>query len=228
MLAHCGVLAGLGVAMGAQAEGRRLKVHLELTQEDALEADAAEPDRVLAESPTGDRSQSDPAPPEDMAAAALASADEEADEAARSALAALLATPTSEVEPGQDADAAESAFTLVRDLGPLIAITHPRLDSERGESIPTVPTPAAAITALPGSNPPPAYPPLARKRGWSGTVVLVVEVGNAGQVLAVRLARSSGHAILDATAREAVVAWRFTGGPGSTELTIRFVLEKAS
>jgi protein TonB len=58
--------------------------------------------------------------------------------------------------------------------------------------------------------PQPAYPAIALRKGWQGTVVLRVRVGTDGRPLAVEVARSSGHAVLDAAARRQVLArWRF-------------------
>ncbi len=61
-----------------------------------------------------------------------------------------------------------------------------------------------------GGNPKPVYPPLARERGLEGRVVLRAEVGADGSALSVTVAQSSGHAILDRAARDAVQRWRFT------------------
>ncbi len=58
-------------------------------------------------------------------------------------------------------------------------------------------------------NAPPEYPALARRRGWEGDVVLLVEVladGSAGEVV---VAESSGHAMLDEAALDAARAWRY-------------------
>lgn len=58
-------------------------------------------------------------------------------------------------------------------------------------------------------NPVPAYPHLARKLGWQGAVLLRVQVSADGRCAAAQLKRSSGHALLDEAALEAVKAWRF-------------------
>jgi TonB family protein len=60
-----------------------------------------------------------------------------------------------------------------------------------------------------GDNARPAYPPLARLRGYQGVVVLLVEVLVDGRVGQVGIRRSAGHEILDRAALEAVRAWRF-------------------
>jgi protein TonB len=44
------------------------------------------------------------------------------------------------------------------------------------------------------------YPPLARTRGWEGTVLLSLRVEPDGELEKIRLERSSGHAVLDNSA----------------------------
>lgn len=61
-------------------------------------------------------------------------------------------------------------------------------------------------------NPKPEYPNLARRRGWEGTVLLLVEVTEKGQVTSVKLQNSCGYTILDKAARKAVKNWRFLAG----------------
>lgn len=59
------------------------------------------------------------------------------------------------------------------------------------------------------SNPSPDYPAQARRQGWTGTVVLRVQVDAGGGVRDVRLVTSAGHKVLDDAARKAVLGWRF-------------------
>lgn len=58
-------------------------------------------------------------------------------------------------------------------------------------------------------NPPPVYPRIARRRNYQGTVLLDVRVTADGRAAEVKLAQSSGHAVLDQSALTAVQAWRF-------------------
>lgn len=60
------------------------------------------------------------------------------------------------------------------------------------------------------NNAPPSYPLLARRMGLQGKVVLNVEVLAAGGCGEVRVHQSSGHALLDNAALQAVKTWRFT------------------
>ena len=82
------------------------------------------------------------------------------------------------------------------------------------------------------SSTPPRYPRLAQNRGWEGTVLLEVEVLSSGNVGIVRVARSSGHRVLDRAAQKAVETWRFsvnrTDGSGLTatvEIPVTFELD---
>ncbi len=85
------------------------------------------------------------------------------------------------------------------------------------------------------SNPRPAYPMLARKRGWEGMVTLLVEVAADGHPVSVEIKRSSGHSVLDNCAVAAVRQWRFQparrGGSAvtaSVEVPIRFDLQEGT
>lgn len=65
------------------------------------------------------------------------------------------------------------------------------------------------FTAAYLDNPAPVYPPLARRAGEQGRVLLRVYVSGQGGALEVNLSRSSGSQRLDAAALEAVRRWRF-------------------
>ncbi|NIQ92835.1 MAG: energy transducer TonB [Desulfuromonadales bacterium] len=58
-------------------------------------------------------------------------------------------------------------------------------------------------------NPSPHYPLLALRRGWEGEVVLRVRVNSSGSVERIRVHTSSGYALLDDSAVDAVRFWRF-------------------
>jgi TonB family protein len=86
-----------------------------------------------------------------------------------------------------------------------------------------------------GDNARPAYPPMARLRGYQGVVVLLVEVLVDGRVGQVGIRRSTGHEILDRAALEAVKTWRFEPGRRegravtmSVEVPVRFVFNEYS
>ena len=77
-------------------------------------------------------------------------------------------------------------------------------------------------------NRPPAYPTLARIKGWEGEVVLIAHVNENGNVLTVSVLSSSGFYILDSAATKAVSKWRFRNINKAIEVKIpvKFVLTK--
>lgn len=96
--------------------------------------------------------------------------------------------------------------------------------------------PRSLVEAVPlhTQNEPPAYPPLALRRGWEGTVTLQVAVGADGLVTGVEVLVSSGYVILDTAARQAVMSWRFepaqAGGAAVesvVELPVEFRFEES-
>ncbi|MBI5394229.1 MAG: energy transducer TonB [Verrucomicrobia bacterium] len=83
-------------------------------------------------------------------------------------------------------------------------------------------------------TPLPAYPRVAKLRGWEGVTVLRVEVREDGSVGHIEMVRSSGHSLLDETAMKSVREWRFEPARrGNTavacviEVPIRFKLDNA-
>jgi protein TonB len=81
-------------------------------------------------------------------------------------------------------------------------------------------------------NPPPAYPPLAKRLNMEGSVIVRVLVDTAGRPAQVELERSSGASILDQAALKAVRQWSFVparqGGEAVAawvNVPIRFHLE---
>lgn len=93
-------------------------------------------------------------------------------------------------------------------------------------TVPAGPDPA-------GYNLPPRYPREAAQRGQQGIVRLSVVVATDGTALSVDIAESSGHPLLDRTAREAVAKWRFRPGrdgglavPSTIPVTLSFILEE--
>ena len=69
----------------------------------------------------------------------------------------------------------------------------------------------------------PPYPPQALNNGWSGTVVLRVLVGDNYRPYSVEVAQSSGHEILDESAKNCVAKWTFpTKAIGTNTVPISF------
>jgi periplasmic protein TonB len=93
--------------------------------------------------------------------------------------------------------------------------------------------PGADVDVLPRplpTNAPPAYPVQAYRQGIEGRVILRVRVAADGSVLEIALSRSSGAAILDAAALEAVRGWTFSPArragravPYEVAVPVRFV-----
>jgi protein TonB len=80
-------------------------------------------------------------------------------------------------------------------------------------------------------NTPPLYPEIARIRGYEGIVLVAVEILPDGRVGNTKIRKSSGYAILDQSAVQAVKPWKFEparkkGKPFAiwVELPIKFVL----
>lgn len=82
------------------------------------------------------------------------------------------------------------------------------------EPVPGPGIPAAILPARPlyQSNPPPVYPPQARRLGQQGTVLLEVLVSAAGRAEELKIIGGSGSRSLDAAALKAVGEWRFQPG----------------
>ena len=84
-------------------------------------------------------------------------------------------------------------------------------------------------------NAPPAYPEIARMRGYEGIVLVFAEILPDGRVGNMKIRKSSGYAILDQSAIEAVKPWKFepakkSGNPFTVwvELPIKFILHNNS
>lgn len=72
------------------------------------------------------------------------------------------------------------------------------------------PTPASGAQLQALRSPPPPYPAEAMRSGLMGVVELEILVGVDGRPLDVRIVRSSGHRVLDQTARRTVLSkWTF-------------------
>lgn len=99
---------------------------------------------------------------------------------------------TAQLKPGKQADSGPESDT-------------------HGNSISNMTAPVDAVP-LYNINPPPAYPRRAIKRGWQGTVELMVLVNKDGDVDDLWLYASSGYAILDQAALDSVKKWSFSPG----------------
>jgi len=84
-------------------------------------------------------------------------------------------------------------------------------------------------------NTPPVYPEIARVSGYEGIVLVSAEILPDGRVGNMKIRKSSGYAILDQSAIEAVKPWKFepakkSGNPFTVwvELPIKFILHNNS
>lgn len=138
-----------------------------------------------------------------------------------------------------DAPPPESAARRADALGTPTPATTPPDEPEVAPGDAPAPSDPSDASPLPGDGPPrlaagnrpPDYPMLARRRGWEGRVSVGVSVDAGGRVLVTRLVRSSGYALLDEAALDAVATWRFlparAGGlacGGETVVTVGFTL----
>lgn len=129
---------------------------------------------------------------------------------------------------------------MAEDLLPAPSLTESALDQLEASAAGKVssqvtadsaPFTAANFQANYGSNPKPEYPGIATRRGWEGTVRLLVKVTAEGNSEKVSVQRSSGHDVLDEAAVEAVEKWKFiparrgdTPVPSTVIVPINFVL----
>ncbi|MDR0776302.1 MAG: TonB family protein [Azonexus sp.] len=101
---------------------------------------------------------------------------------------------------------------------PLVA-APPEIVAEPAQAAPTTAVataPAAGLVLIAArynaaylNNPEPKYPPLSRRFGEEGKVLLRVQVTTDGRASAVELEKSSNYTRLDEAARQAVASWRF-------------------
>lgn len=95
---------------------------------------------------------------------------------------------------------------------------------------PTPPAPAPEPAVEPPrynaaylSNPPPAYPLAARRRGVEGTALVRAEISAGGECLRAELKKSSGAEMLDQAALEAVKKWRFVPARRGSQALVAWV-----
>lgn len=85
--------------------------------------------------------------------------------------------------------------------------------SKRNDSAPAAGSSGSAgsqAARLAAGNKIPPYPRLARERGYQGTTLLELDVSATGKVTGVKVARSSGHKLLDEAAAKDAMNWTFS------------------
>lgn len=106
---------------------------------------------------------------------------------------------------------AEASYPTTTATAPQVASTP----SARSDSTPSSSPVAANLQPdvlaqpIPGRNPPPQYPPQARRLNQQGQVILRAKVDAQGRVQQVEILSSSGFPALDSAAQQAVQQWQF-------------------
>jgi protein TonB len=128
--------------------------------------------------------------------------------------------PTSSTEP------AEPAAPIASTENPTTAVAATTSPSPIPTEAPTLPMAdtEADYKAAYLNNPRPPYPLAAVRQGAQGRVMLWAEVLPDGRAGRVRLEKSSGNALLDASAMNTVRSWRFTPARKDGVLTSQAVL----
>jgi protein TonB len=108
----------------------------------------------------------------------------------------------------------ETAAPPQTDDPPSVQDDHPPLEDFEDAALSPPPTGeigAVVELSIPlyDINPSPNYPNVAIRRRYEGTVLLDVFVDKTGRAAEVKVARSSGYAVLDRNARADVSRWRF-------------------
>jgi protein TonB len=108
----------------------------------------------------------------------------------------------------------ETAALPQADEAPPVQDDHPPSAESEDAALsppPTEETGAVVELSIPlyDVNPSPNYPNVAKRRRYEGTVLLDVFVDKTGHAAEVKVARSSGYAVLDRSARADVSLWRF-------------------
>ncbi|MBU8910372.1 MAG: energy transducer TonB, partial [Desulfobacterales bacterium] len=87
-----------------------------------------------------------------------------------------------------------------------------KLSSQKKENVEPQETHIEFAKPLYKKNSLPAYPVIARKRGYQGTVELMVLVSEKGKVSSLKIFKSSGYKSIDRQAVKTVKTWLFEPG----------------
>lgn len=93
------------------------------------------------------------------------------------------------------------------------------------------PEPAPLVGEVEGApvaldSPSPVYPTIARRRGWEGSVEILMVLDENGRVVEATIASSSGHSVLDEAARGTVLrSWRYADGRAGRTVRHRFTFD---
>ncbi|GAO36696.1 energy transducer TonB [Sulfuricella sp. T08] len=142
--------------------------------------------------------------------------------------------PKVERQPKPVVKKAVSAPTPVPVMQPVVEHAQQQAPVAIAQPSPPVPSPPAPpapepVLELPRynaaylSNPPPAYPLAARRRGIEGTVLVRAEISAGGECQRAELKKTSGHEMLDHAALEAVKKWRFMPAKRGSQAVVAWV-----
>ena len=167
----------------------------------------------VTEVPTTTEPEPAPPPPSDAVAA-----DSHAKSSAPSAPVSTQVVdpaPSPQPTPQPETEPVRAAAAATAPPPPAVAVAPGPAPAPVSTPTPT-PSPEPAQVAGPTrgpvlaeGNPPADYPLESRRRKEEGTVLVLARVDRAGSVTFAELARSSGHASIDAAALSAVRGWRF-------------------
>lgn len=161
---------------------------------------------------------------------------------AQPAAAMAPAIPARQIVRVAEPEKPAESFSAVPAQGPASSASKPVAYAAAGEhsSLSDAGRPQPASGAAPAlsnayplyrENPAPGYPELARQQGYEGVVLVAAEILADGRVGKALVSKSSGYAILDQSAVQAVKKWKFepakkAGVPYKTwaELPIKFVI----
>ena len=120
--------------------------------------------------------------------------------------------------PESPANASEVAVPSAVEPPTREEVRGPSPTATLGPAAPSAPSPVR-IVAVPRyrNNPAPEYPVAAKRRREEGEVRLSVTVSPDGRPLRISLFRSSGHALLDQAAMDAVLRWTFEAARAAGE-----------
>jgi len=131
----------------------------------------------------------------------------------------LVATETAAKEQVKQALATEAAETTAK---PDVTAQKAETAKEKTAAEPVTEPPRFGAAYL--NNPAPAYPPMSRRAGEQGRVLLKVLVSESGVAEKVQLEAGSGYEKLDQAAIEAVKKWSFIPARRSNQPVSAYVL----
>jgi len=130
---------------------------------------------------------------------------------------------------------AEASISHIRGSDVVYVTPTQTVHKERGEAVFPGRSPMRELSlAVPRyrENTPPAYPSIARMRGYEGMVLLTAEIFTDGGVGNLKVKKSSGYEVLDRSAVKAVKTWKFEPGTKSgkpvsmwVDVPVKFILK---